>query len=447
MNSKTLQILDNMAVDLSVTDNPLFIPEQALFEMAARVNKKRGFLFVSKVLGKHIPVHPLKPLLASGLLALEYAERKTGQEIKEKNEILNGFLSEEESKLQAAYQTLQKHRVTLNEAPLVIGFAETATALGHAVYDCIEHASFVHTTREQIRNTEPSITFVEEHSHATDQLCYAEPDMINNSCPILLVDDEITTGKTALHMIRDIQSKFPRKEYAVLSLLDWRTEEHKKAYAEAERELGVTISTVALLSGRISFKGVPLSESSYNYSPKLQGTAINRTNIDLSGFFTSVPYQPELSANTHSYVKETGRFGVKPSERKAVHEACRQAALYMEQYRKGKRTLVLGTGELMYLPMKIASTLGGSVSYHSTTRSPIHPVAKQGYAVQNGYSFMNPEDEEVRHFVYNLPAGAYDEVFFCLEKDVSDEALQPIFDMFKEKEVPHIHIVTFSGKA
>ncbi|MEC1550449.1 phosphoribosyltransferase domain-containing protein [Bacillus rugosus] len=49
-----------MAVDLSVTDNPLSIPEQVLFEMAARVNKKRGFLFVSKVLGKHIPVHPLK---------------------------------------------------------------------------------------------------------------------------------------------------------------------------------------------------------------------------------------------------------------------------------------------------------------------------------------------------------------------------------------------------
>ncbi|MDR4410622.1 hypothetical protein FO499_30675, partial [Bacillus anthracis] len=73
----------------------------------------------------------------------------------------------------------------------------------------------------------------------------AEPHMINNDCPVILVDDEITTGKTALHIIRDIQSKFPRKEYAVLSLLDWRTEEHKQAYAEAERELGVTISTTA----------------------------------------------------------------------------------------------------------------------------------------------------------------------------------------------------------
>ncbi|MEC1754508.1 phosphoribosyltransferase family protein [Bacillus mojavensis] len=436
-----------MAVDLSVTDNPLSIPEQVLFEMAARVNKKRGFLFVSKVLGKHIPVHPLKPLLASGLLALEYAERKTGRELKEKADILNGFLSGTDSGLRNAYRTLQKQRVALEGAPLVIGFAETATALGHAVYDCIENASYVHTTREQIRNNEPSITFVEEHSHATDQLCYAEPHMINNNCPVILVDDEITTGKTALHIIRDIQSKFPRKEYAVLSLLDWRTEEHKQAYAEAERELGVTISTTALLSGRISFKGELLSESTYDYKPKPQESAINRTDIDLSGFFATLPYQPATFADEHFYVKETGRFGLKASDRQAVHEACRLAAQHVEQYRKGRRTLVLGTGELMYIPMNIAAHLHGSISYHSTTRSPIHPVAKEGYAVQNGYSFMNPEDEEVRHFIYNLPAGAYDEVFFCLEKTVSDEALQPIFHIFKEKEVPHIHIVTLSGKA
>lgn len=205
----------------------------------------------------------------------------------------------------------------------MIGFAETATALGHAVYDCIENAAYVHTTREQIRNNEPSITFVEEHSHATDQLCYAEPHMINNNCPVILVDDEITTGKTALHIIRDIQSKFPRKEYAVLSLLDWRTEEHKQAYAEAERELGVTISTTALLSGRISFKGELLSESTYDYKPKPQESAINRTDIDLSGFFASLPYQPATFADEHFYVKETGRFGLKASDRQAVHEACR----------------------------------------------------------------------------------------------------------------------------
>lgn len=445
-----LHIMDNMAVDLSITDNPLSIPEHHLFEMAARVNKKRGFLFVSKVLGKHIPVHPLKPLLASGLLAFEYAEQKTGRPLKNKKDILKGFLSENHSDIQTAYQILQAQRFTLPEAPLVIGFAETATALGHGVYDCMENASYVHTTREQISDTEPAITFVEEHSHAADQVCYAEHHVLDNQCPIILVDDELTTGKTALNIIRDIQSKYPRKEYAVLSLLDWRTEAHRQAFSAAERELGITISTAALLSGRISFRGEPLSDSIHNYRPKLQGSHVCRTDIDVSGFFTSVTYQPETApkeAGPFPYVKETGRFGLTPADRVSVHEACQKAAHYIEGFRKGDRTLVLGTGELMYVPMKIAAELSGAVFYQSTTRSPIHPAAREGYAVQNGYSFMNPEDESIRHFVYNLPDEGYDEVFLCFEKAVSDESLQPIFDIFKEKGMSHIHIVTISGRA
>lgn len=88
-------ILDRMEVDLTVADNPLSIPPPALFEMAARVNKKRGFLFVSKVLGKHIPVSPLKPLLASGLLAIEYAEKTSGLRIDGKDEVTAGFLAED----------------------------------------------------------------------------------------------------------------------------------------------------------------------------------------------------------------------------------------------------------------------------------------------------------------------------------------------------------------
>jgi hypothetical protein len=60
---------------------------------------------------------------------------------------------------------------------------------------------------------------------------------------------------------------------------------------------------------------------------------------------------------------------------------------------------------------------------------------------------MNPEDESIRHFVYNLPDEGYDEVFLCFEKAVSDESLQPIFDIFKEKGMLHIHIVTISERA
>ena len=39
---------------------------------------------------------------------------------------------------------------------------------------------------------------------------------------VVLVDDEITTGKTALNIIRQIQERFPKKEYVLASLLDWQ---------------------------------------------------------------------------------------------------------------------------------------------------------------------------------------------------------------------------------
>ena len=52
------------------------VPAESLYEMAARINKKRSFLFVSKVLGKHIPPHHMYPFYSSALLASIYYEGK-----------------------------------------------------------------------------------------------------------------------------------------------------------------------------------------------------------------------------------------------------------------------------------------------------------------------------------------------------------------------------------
>jgi len=62
-------------------------------------NRKRGFVFVSKVLGKHYPVKPS---------VMENIYRKLA--------------------------TLVSAKLDVTRPTLVIGFAETATALGHGVY-------------------------------------------------------------------------------------------------------------------------------------------------------------------------------------------------------------------------------------------------------------------------------------------------------------------------
>ncbi|MBG9917469.1 phosphoribosyltransferase family protein [Bacillus sonorensis] len=433
-----------MEVDLTVADNPLSIPPPALFEMAARVNKKRGFLFVSKVLGKHIPVSPLKPLLASGLLAIEYAEKTSGLRIDGKDEVTAGFLAEDHESIKKAYDLLNKQRFQLPDPPIVIGFAETATALGHGVFDCLEGASFIHTTREILKDKHPVLLFEEEHSHAVDQRCYTDEPLFSAADrPVILVDDEITTGKTALNIIRDIQRKHPRREYAVLSLLDWRSEEHKEQFRKAESELGATISTIALLSGSVACEGQPLDQSLYDDQPHHREMNVSVRRIDISDCFTALPYRSEQTGAA-PFVKETGRFGLSHEDKCGVETACQKAAGRLNALRKGKRVLCLGTGEFMYLPLKIASLMGEHVAYHSTTRSPIHPSDDEGYAVRNRFCFPNPENESVQHFIYNLPKRGYDEVFLFVETFVAEESLRPILAIFSDREIENVNIVAFS---
>ncbi len=59
-----------------------------------------------------------------------------------------------------------------------------------------------------------------------------------------------------------------------------------------------------------------------------------------------------------------------------------------------RRVLVLGTEELMYAPLRLAAALaevgapdGLSVTYQSTTRSPVAPLDREGYAVRCALAF------------------------------------------------------------
>ncbi|UOK57949.1 phosphoribosyltransferase domain-containing protein [Bacillus sp. OVS6] len=89
---------------------------------------------MSKVLGKHIPVDPALALLTGQALAARYMEVVHGKTHPERDQILAGLNGEAIQK--------SEYRCTLNDQALFIGFAETATALGHAVFENFENASF-----------------------------------------------------------------------------------------------------------------------------------------------------------------------------------------------------------------------------------------------------------------------------------------------------------------
>jgi hypothetical protein len=81
-----------------------------------------------------------------------------------------------------------------------------------------------------------------------------------------------------------------------------------------------------------------------------------------------------------------------------------------------ERTLVLGTEELMFLPLRVAQVLadsGADVSFSTTTRSPAVVVDEPDYALRSGIVFAahdDPADGPGRRYAYNVatPAGLAD---------------------------------------
>ncbi|WP_046227605.1 phosphoribosyltransferase family protein [Paenibacillus dauci] len=444
----TYNILDGLTVHVQVDHNPFGLPMEQLFEMAARVNPKRSFLFVSKVLGKHLAVRPYQSLLSGAALSLLlYREMQTETDPAVEQllpEIIVALSSGEN--VDQAYQQLMKLKLTTPVPLAFIGFAETATALGHSMYEAFNRgATYVHTTRHQIVGQEPFIQFEEEHSHAVSHRCYArEARMIAGEHPIVLVDDEITTGKTALNIIRAIHEQHPRHVYYVASLLDWRSEENVRRYAELELELGITITPISLVKGQIEVEGKPdLSHPAAVPSGLTAETPVNR--IELGHLFELLEDRHSVDGSgtlhTAPFIIGTGRFGVDEQDNLRNTHSIHQAATLLREQRQGTRTLCLGTEEFMYIPMRISAELGEGVFYHSTTRSPVYRSNVPNYPIRTGHSFDSPEDSSVTNYVYNLVPGAYDEVFVFLERQVPAGDLDSLIRSLQGGLFGQIHIV------
>ncbi|MES5952308.1 phosphoribosyltransferase family protein [Bacillus fungorum] len=435
MQNNTYNILNNIKVHIEIRDNPYNLALDNLFQMAARINKKRSFLFVSTILGKHLPVKPAVALASGHALAARYMEIL--------HNTFHPFQKEISSLISSEFDDIPEkilhYQYSLQKEVLFIGFAETATALGHSMFQCFQNAKYVHTTRESIPELKSVITFEEEHSHATSHHCYVDKNFFQNKNPIVLVDDEMTTGKTALNIIRSIQDKFPREEYTIASLLDWRSDTHRNKFKQLEEELQIKIHVISLLGGTIHTTGHPLSTSTKDIHDKGTKPHFQKHTIACPTLpYTSIEHKV-------NYIKHTGRFGISAHEQTQLHNFAQKIGNELKKKRIGKRTLCLGTGEFMYIPMKIAAEMGENILYQSTTRSPIHPVSNDvNYAIYNHFSYPSPEDSTITNYFYNISPHDYDEVFVFMERDLGKEALSPLLQQL-QTVIPFIHIVSFSN--
>lgn len=444
-NKLNENMLEELELDIQIKDNPFEFELGDLFLVGARRNPKRNFLFVSQLIGKHISVNPSVPLLSGYLLSALMMQKLENRTFPFKTMIANAIKGEDDPK--EIYDICKSHRLEVEVPTLVLGFAETATGLGHASFHALKgNVEYIHTTREDITNLKSSFAFEEEHSHATSHMCFGmEKDYFAKFDRIVLVDDEITTGNTVLNLIESLNKHFPNKEYSVLSILDWRQPADLEKYEVAQEKLGVSIEVFALLSGEVyySTKQLEYAEAQYEEVPNYE-LEISTHYIPAGDNALHMTVRKENGEVTaKSYHKGTGRFGLNHEGQMKLEEEMEYFGGLLKSSRQSDKTLCLGTGEYMFMPCLLASHMGEGVVYHSTTRSPIYTKTDTSYPVNIAVPYTNPEDESVKYYLYNIRPNQYEEVFMFWERDVEENFKDYLAMELTKLGVKHLHFVVF----
>lgn len=318
-------------------------------------NRKRNYLLINPLQGKHMPVSPSASL--------------------EMMESLG-----------------EKLRQRFPEARLVIGFAETATAIGAAVAGCISaDCRYLHTTREEVEGVKDWICFQEEHSHAVEQkLCGDSLRAWICATPqVIFVDDELTTGKTLINILTRLRSVFPELEGKALvaaSVINRLSPQNEARLLEAGAvcEWLVKLPEGDCAASAARFEAGPAEDCRTAAPAHIQSLA-----LPMAG--------------------DSPRTGVVIGQYLQNCRALAQRALpwLRERLRASGRVLVLGTEECMYPSLLLAQTLeeqgiAEAVSFHATTRSPIAICEDSDYPIFNGYCLNSFYQTGRDTYVYNL---------------------------------------------
>lgn len=346
--------------------------EQELTAVAGREkNTKRKYLVVNPLQGKHVPVRPGK--------ALELFDALAGL-------------------LEDAYD---------GERLLLIGFAETATAVGAAAAGRLG-ALYIQTTREQIEGVD-YFYFSEQHSHATEQKLVRE-DLDRAAARvdrIVFIEDEITTGDTIRNIIGLLRQAYPGPlRYSAASLQNGMDEAHQRIYEEEGIRLHWLLKT-----------------SHAGYEERISGCRGD------GSYHACDRETPAVQWKEHTFYQyqNARRLTEGTSYREACAQLGREAAEKLSPM-KGERILVLGTEEFMYPALMTAARFeeeGADVRCHSTTRSPIVVSRETGYPLHARYELASLYDRERRTFVYDL--SSYDRV--CIVTDAGTEEKEGLYSL------------------
>lgn len=215
------------------------VPLADLCAFATRNNPRRAFLFVSKVLGRHLPARPS---------AMRDSQRRLADKLP----------------------------ASLPGPVVIVGLAETAVALGQGVHAEFvartgrDDVLFLHSTRYALDGP-PAVTFMEEHSHAPEHFihfpaAHADRALLRSARSLVMVDDEASTGRTLLNLSSAVEGIAPGLERTVAVVLtDWRTARDTE------------IEVLSLLRGSYDFS--PYADASWVEMPRVIGNGRSRASV------------------------------------------------------------------------------------------------------------------------------------------------------------------------
>jgi len=373
--------LDTGRLSVRVRESAFALDELCGF--AARNNRKRGFLFLSKVLGKHWPARP--------------------------------------SQMRRIHRHLAAQLAPAIGPRAFIAMAETATGLGQGVFEAALEQDphtpglFVHSTRYRVEGRR-FLEFLEPHCHAPDQTLYLplrpeHLDTFAQARELILIDDEISTGTTLCNLVEAYRSFNPAIERVqFVCITDFSGADSAERFSE---RLGLPVSCRSALHADFDFQpGPPLSA-------EIPPTAVGANRRE-----------PGQIADT------LGRFGID----RALQVPAEVLSQTTEGLEPGAPILVLGTGEFMHAAFRIGLELeahGFAVSVQATTRSPI----LVGADVQRCLIFGDNYGEGIANYLYNVDPADYARILVCHE--TPSEGLDELMEALNPNEQMRSNCMTY----
>lgn len=371
-----------------------------LLGFAQRINPKRAFLFVSKVLGRHIPVAP--------------------------------------STMRDAFTDLANLVPDdLPEPILVIGMAETAVGLSAGVHQALQtrypQALLLNSTRhaqhdDSYDKSSHSLltTFSEDHSHASQHLIYQSADKVTQaqllaSKTLIMVDDEASTGNTCVNVVTALRNAGldQLEQVHLTTLVDWSLNQERQQHQDAADSDDAVSDQIAKRLPNIKFQRHHLLSGAWTWTDAPNPEPITMPSVDTT----------EAGSHTLGDTGNWGRFPTLDSTdgfdnyllkfQTAFKVFNKQAQSEKEQFEKKqlpKRILVLGSNEFVWLPFLLAEwletqTQNSTVNFSALTRSPI----ALGGAIKKMLSFSDNYGLGMTNFAYNVEPNDWDLIVLCVE--------------------------------